>query len=808
MDRKKPSWIRELDNEMAAIHEGIDAFRQQIASMQSKGKGSATPAGVNLIADMLQSVSDGVTEYMQDFAGKTVASERLVQFNPDIVAAISLQSLFNLVVTHFDDDEDDGPTWQNAATNIGNALEDEARFVMFREESPGLMAHIQGRHTGPKWQLKKSLKQAMQKVKSAWQDWPIEDRRHCGVVCLELILKKTDIFALGESVRWRPKGHKKLKIITLTPKAKDYIKQRHEILEIFKPKLRPMVCEPDDWIDVYDGGYLLGELKRIKLIKDRHPDQLEGITPETAPEVYRAVNILQKVPWRINRRLLDVMKHYWQEYQDDQKLRSKLFGDLSDAQIELYISEADLFADEERFYLPVSLDWRGRVYYLPFLNPQGSDPARALLEFADPKPVDDDRWLNGYGYHLFTGDRIEDEKRGKWQYKNERQIIQSAIDPIKIRWWADADKPWMCLRWAFDVTRNTQEWKRATIPKIGDQTAEAVVPHSRLPFYVDGTANGLQHLSALLRDERGGYLTNLVPTGEPQDIYTHIAEALNKKLKAELTPTCTFAGKKPNVFFLFLRKSHNNEWAEYGVNRKTVKAPIMTTGYGSTHYRRTELINKYIIDNTERYGVNHPFDNTLKASAWLDKQIIATVKDVCRCMSALEYFESVAAAITESGKHIEWISPSGFPVRQRYFVFESKPVETALKKNQNPRKRRFRKQTDTINVISSINGLSPNLIHSIDAAMLHKVVCRCADAGINQIAVIHDSFAVPVPDVFGWYPRPGLHRILQLAFVDVHRDDLLRQYHNHFADSAKLPEMPEKGNLDISDFLASTYSFT
>jgi len=52
---------------------------------------------------------------------------------------------------------------------------------------------------------------------------------------------------------------------------------------------------------------------------------------------------------------------------------------------------------EERFYFPCQVDHRGRVYPVPALmNPQSDHIGRALLEFADGKPLGNNRgvyWL-------------------------------------------------------------------------------------------------------------------------------------------------------------------------------------------------------------------------------------------------------------------------------------------------------------------------------------------------------------------------------------------------------------------------------
>ena len=47
---------------------------------------------------------------------------------------------------------------------------------------------------------------------------------------------------------------------------------------------------------------------------------------------------------------------------------------------------------EERFYFPWQVDHRGRVYPVPpLMNPQSDHIGRALIEFADGKPLGETR---------------------------------------------------------------------------------------------------------------------------------------------------------------------------------------------------------------------------------------------------------------------------------------------------------------------------------------------------------------------------------------------------------------------------------
>jgi DNA-directed RNA polymerase len=51
------------------------------------------------------------------------------------------------------------------------------------------------------------------------------------------------------------------------------------------------------------------------------------------------------------------------------------------------LAQARELQDEQAIYMPYQLDYRGRAYCQPLLNPQGADYIRAMLELAHGKPV-------------------------------------------------------------------------------------------------------------------------------------------------------------------------------------------------------------------------------------------------------------------------------------------------------------------------------------------------------------------------------------------------------------------------------------
>ena len=94
----------------------------------------------------------------------------------------------------------------------------------------------------------------------------------------------------------------------------------------------------------------------------------------------------------------------------------------------------------------------------------------------------------------FGEDKISFSERCQWVEKNHDKIIASASNPLDNRWWCGADDPFSFLAWCFEY----KDYK--------EQGANFL---SHCCIAMDGSCNGLQHFSAMLRDEIGGKSVNL-----------------------------------------------------------------------------------------------------------------------------------------------------------------------------------------------------------------------------------------------------------------------------------------------------------
>jgi DNA-directed RNA polymerase len=103
-------------------------------------------------------------------------------------------------------------------------------------------------------------------------------------------------------------------------------------------------------------------------------------------------------------------------------------------------------------------------------------------------------------------------------------------------------------------------------------------------------------------------------------------------------------------------------------------------------------------------------------------------------------------------------------------------------------------------------AISPNFVHSCDAAHLVRTVNLAKENNINHLAMVHDSFACHATDT------PALREILRHAFVQVHSEtNPLRTFYEEVrlqvTDPDSIPEPPDCGDLDIEQVLEADFFF-
>lgn len=612
----------------------------------------------------------------------------------------------------------------------------------------------------------------------------------------------------------------------------------------------PTIIPPKPWTSMWDGGYY-GALSQNKTLMRYIPYARSSQTRKLytsrlneldLSSVYSAVNAIQATAYRINKPVLDVIKHYlnvgggvaglaetkpleqlprfphaYEDIKENEELL-KQFKEHKKKMVEvihkenqrkgkalravMIIKVAEDFAKYDKIWFPMNIDFRGRVYPIPTgLNPQGDDMTKALLQYAEPTPVSNEdapdalKWLSIHGAGLAGRDKIPLEDRVAWVEENKDNILSSAETPLDFPWWQEQDKPWQFLAWAM-------EYKRAL--EYLDTHKSLVNFDCRCTIAYDGTCSGLQHYSCLLRDPVGGSAVNLIDHDKPSDIYREVSDKVLTMVKKDVMEGTTKGKERKDGTFGPGTKQMAEAWLAHGINRKVCKRPVMTLAYGSGQYGFADQI----YEDTTRDNPHFAGVGDRQAAQYLAKLTWKAVQTtVVAAIEGMECLKKIATALAKADMPVEWVTPMGLPIQQMYLARKTESFQLRLGNAST----RYRIYVTTVSENEDVDrhkqatGVAPNFIHSLDATHLMMSINEASKEGCVNFSTVHDSFGTSLGEA------ARLRRIIRQQMVRLYTEHdplaaFLRHAEELLGESLDI-ELPKKGSLDINCILDSKFVF-
>lgn len=803
---------RQLDLEEEGMALGIARYHARDLPWKD-GAGSSDeeanlPPGQQLlkvaIGPVVEAIKDLIEQTCSGRAGrKHAVAPFLLAGDPLEVAYLTLRCVVNACTGE--------ESLQSVGLKVAKAVQGHLSYVAFKEVNrTGYNGLLRAQKKRGHSRQRESAIRKLFDAEGLAVEMPTPELAAAGVKLVEMAVEATGLFILDR----RPRKGGLAYIVRPSETLRDWLDRQHARCALLTPVDMPMVVRPRRWRSPFYGGYLQRRAG-VRLVKQRnayYPDELRA---HDISRVYTALNHVQETPWQINRRVLDVVEQLLQSGGDaaglpateDEALPPKPWDideneearkawkaaaatvysrNGSQVSNRLAVHQrvwiARKFADEPRIYFPHNLDFRGRVYPIPVTgpHPQGDDLAKGLLRFADGKRLgaDGKRWLSIHLANLFGVDKVPFEERVAWTYANAEKIIDSALEPVNgERFWMEADSPFMALAACIEWTESLEH-------------GEDYV--SFLPIALDGSNSGLQHFSAMLRDPVGARAVNLAPAERPQDVYKEVATRAQA-----------------------IADASDEEWAKPWkggrITRSIAKRPTMTFCYSSTRFGMQGMIVQTLreIDrDNERRGLPPHLDgaDNYQSSVWLSHVLYSSVSETVSAASrAMDWLRDAAKVASEANLPIWWTTPVGLPILQEYREAEGTRVKVHW---EGQRIDLVVMQDGTrLSKRSQMNGVAPNFIHSLDASHLMAVAEASKKAGINHLAVIHDSFGTHAADT------TTMARLLRETFVAQYTPDVLRGFYDELVeqlpeDLAKsLPTPPGFGEFDLNEVLKSDYVF-
>ncbi|KAG9311110.1 DNA/RNA polymerase [Chiua virens] len=596
----------------------------------------------------------------------------------------------------------------------------------------------------------------------------------------------------------------KLGVIRLNPVVADRL-AKDPLRETLHPRHLPMLIKPSPWLTPDQGGYIYNKTSamRFKDCQEQQSYLNHASSLGNLELVYAGLDVLGSTPWQINRKTFDIVLQVWNSgerlckippavydrsepqkpdnYDTDvqaksiysQRLKTHVqdkannHSERCSVNYKIEISRAFL---GDTFYLPHNLDFRGRAYPIPpHLSHIGDDLARGLLMFAEAKPLGERGlcWLKIHLANLCGFDKGNFEERVAFVMDHLDDIYDSAEKPLEgRRWWTKADDPWQCLATCTEL--------RAAL-ESGD-------PHA----YMTAHATACKHYAALGGDGKGAAQVNLAVTDRPSDVYTYVANMVEKIVQRD-------ADNGVKIAQLLLGK----------IARKVVKQTVMTTVYGVTYVGAREQIERQLKDRGDI-----PEELCWTVSAYLAKNVLHCIGDLFSGAKSIQNWLNLCAKLItksipkdrlseilqprrvnakagpvedrirkEQMASVVWTTPMGLPIVQPYRKAKRKQIMTSL-------------QTVYISdptAPAAVNGLKqasafpPNFIHSLDATHMMLTALECKMQNIT-FASVHDSYWTHASSI------DEMSEVIRDTFIALHSSDILRRleaefrerYANHF----------------------------
>ena len=768
----------QVELERDAIRQGLKRLQDQTLKLEDQNYGSATIYGISSIQSLLpriiKRIDDTNLKIHKGTFGHTFRDihRYLKDIDSPSAAVIACKITFDKVFGY----KDGCNLVTNVCESIGHAIEDECQMRHYETHAPGLLNTLKKNY----WHKSIGTHQKLVVIKTLmnryevkqWTTWGRIIRIKLGSWLLDCIIESSQWF-MKQSIR---QGRKTSIFVVPTPEFMDIKDEVMANAELFAPLAWPMLVPPKDWTNESPGGYILNEVMHgHDLVRHGNSHCIQGETPlaflnkiqkvsyRCNPFTVNVAEVLQEKGTSIGKFLpiidyvsppkpvdiatnKDARKAYRRDAAEVNNKRAAAFK--RSCRTRMTMEAVQRFKNRERFYIPWSFDYRGRAYPIPaFLTVQDTDFGKSLLISADEAYITESgkKWLAFQVATTFGLDKSTMSERLDWVNNNIPLITRVATEPIdNIGDWEAADEPWQflaaCEEYYAVVTKQTRQ-------------------HTRLFVATDATCSGLQILAGLARDRKTAELVNVLPSERPQDAYKVVAE------KA-----------KP-----FVPVSIHKAW-----DRKCVKRTVMTIPYNAKPFSN----RSYIRDALKEKGLEiSKEDLTFTVKAVRD----AMHKIVPGPMNVMKWIETeVSKAIKRGVIELEWCTPSGFIVNQRIMTKEKKDIRLQLLGEC-----RLKIAVDKTKADLSRHraATAPNLIHSLDASLLHLSVSRFD----KPIALIHDSVLTRSVDM------DELSAIIRETYMHLFAErDYLTDFASQIGAETKPPII---GDLQPESVIDSTYFF-
>ncbi|OLB78718.1 MAG: hypothetical protein AUI16_02985 [Alphaproteobacteria bacterium 13_2_20CM_2_64_7] len=536
-----------------------------------------------------------------------------------------------------------------------------------------------------------------------------------------------------------------------------------------------------------------------------------------------AINYLRATEWRLNDYMLDVYQSWIVEplLEISQHRRDKGRRDL----LQWDRIQASLLRGKT-FWTDMHCEWRGRALPIPYFNYGRDDAMRSLFRFAKGAPIGERGiyWLKVSLANCYGGDiaRKTFDQRAAWVDANMDRLRELVSNPAQtLKYTKDTKVVEVMLGGKLVPAFKTPLLKEASDPfQLLAHAHELVACNNNpkfettLPLPFDASNSGAQYYSVLKRDRKGARLTNLIDAKRPNDLYFNICA----RAEGRVTSLIKDADAK-------MSERLRAVWAKSKglITRKVIKGIVVAYLYGQQTGGATKKLTltlrqaktELVVEDIHTVDPSEDFDGKMGTEVtwrwptkeefpkgylgWFTKivheEIAAAIPGAAEVRG---YIRSLADVLGSHGKVLEWESPTGVPISNRYHGSDMSTIKMWLgalpTRIEHDVPVGYEPELDGDRCSQ---GAAANLIHSIEASHMALVALACERAGIPLVTV-HDCFGT-----LGCYVE-DLRRIWLEELRNLFKDEnILQDLHNYAREvlgpDVELPPVPTRGVLRIEE---------
>ena len=600
----------------------------------------------------------------------------------------------------------------------------------------------------------------------------------------------------------------------------EFVQENLNTLAELSVQILPTVAKPADWNEEgFGGGFLTTPFKR-GIIKGRRNSSTKGVCQANID----STNYLQSTAYRINPLMVYLVGHLletkpstldkvfpslidnpwdeefalegsdksWDDMSEDEKnlcrkrsIKCKAYKKSVNRRNSIEVTainayeQAVAFIDEKVIYFPQDLDYRCRVYNMIMtgLNTQGSDIQKCMLEFAKGRKIATSngvKWMKINLANLLGQDKLHINDRVKWVDDNVDYIKNEVTNRLTSTEWHKWDKPLQGMACSMEYV----QW-------LSNPNFEF---HSGAQL--DGKCSGVQHLTAMARDEKVAPEVGLIDTGaKGGDIYLFVLNKLTENLLNHRDTTFV------------------NEWRESGlINRNLTKRPVMTKSYSATLYGMKQHCSETILEKSKDKCFEDLKGSSNKMGDCIWEAISGSLE---RQSNIMEWFQSCCKILGNAGLPFTWTNGLGSVCTHNVYKSKTKRIQV----NHNGERVTLTKlvNTDELDVSKMVAACAANIIHSNDSAHLFMVLGGMQEKGMQQAWFVHDSFSTSYDDT------EQLIDIIKSKWVELYSRNILEELYQDWTEqllisgkNVSVPhytEFTDLGTLKATDCLNSDWIF-